>query len=411
MLNAGSRTTYTCHLAGRLTVQVAPAGKTITYTYDNVGNRATMVDPDGGTTTYSFDARNALSSLVNPLSERTTWQYDVLGRIVTLTYASGSRAAYAYDAASRVTQLVNAKSSSVTITSHAYSYDAAGSPVGMTEANGDVLTCTYDALNRLSREQRSGANAYDMTYTYDAVGNRATKVAGGATTTYTYDAANELTLEDAAGTLTTYSYDENGNTLAWNAAGSITTMTWGYEDEMSTVSPASGGVVTMIYDGDFMRRKREDGASTAKYVRDGAQVLLDTDASDATVARYTLAPFGYGDLLSQRRSNASAFYHFDPLGSTRALTGSDEGVTDTYLYDAWGVTRASGETAINPWRHVGRLGYLREGAIEACLLRRRLYLPRLGRFVSREPAGDGEVPYAYAHRPIVYVEVAAKPLG
>jgi YD repeat-containing protein len=247
-----------------------------------------MVGPDGGTTTYAYDARNALSSLVNPLSGRTTWQYDVLGRIVTQTYASGSRAVWAYDAASRATQLVNAKSSGVTITSHAYSFDAVGNPVGMAEANGDVLTWTYDALNRLAREQRSGGNAFDMTYSYDPVGNRATKVSGGVTTTYSYDAASELTLEDAAGTLTTYSYDENGNTLAWNANGSRTTLTWGYEDGVLTVQTAAG-VVTMIYDGDHMCRKRQDASCTAKYVWDGAQVLLDTDAGDATVARYTLA--------------------------------------------------------------------------------------------------------------------------
>jgi YD repeat-containing protein len=211
--------------------------------------------------------------------------YDVLGRIVTLTHANGATAGYSYNAAGWVTSLVNAKSSATTITSHAYSYDAVGNPVGMTEANGDVLTWTYDALNQLTREQRSGDNAYDLTYTYDPVGNRATKLASGVTTTYTYDAANELTLEDAAGAHTTYTYDENGNTLVWNAAGSRTTLTWGYEDEVLTVQPASGDPVTMTYDGDHMRRQRAEGAATAKYLWDGAQILLDLDGSDAMVAR------------------------------------------------------------------------------------------------------------------------------
>ena len=100
--------------------------------------------------------------------------YDVLGRIVTLTHANGATAGYSYNAAGWVTSLVNAKSSATTITSHAYSYDAVGNPVGMTEANGDVLTWTYDALNQLTREQRSGDNAYDLPYSYDPVGNRLT---------------------------------------------------------------------------------------------------------------------------------------------------------------------------------------------------------------------------------------------
>ena len=198
-------------------------------------------------------------------------------------------------------------------------------PVSIPTHPAARTTYPYHRTGRLSAQVLGGTKT--VTHAHDPVGSRLTKSAGGVTTTYSYDAASELTLEDAAGTLTTYTYDESGNTLAWHAGGSRTTLTWGYEDEVLTISPASGGVVTMTYDSDLMRRKREDGASTAKYVWDGAQVLLDTDAADATVARYTLAPFGYGDLVSQRRSNASALYHFDALGSTRALTDSSEAFT------------------------------------------------------------------------------------
>jgi hypothetical protein len=31
----------------------------------------------------------------------------------------------------------------------------------------DRTSWTYDALSRLTRERRSGTNAYDLTYTYD----------------------------------------------------------------------------------------------------------------------------------------------------------------------------------------------------------------------------------------------------
>ena len=270
-----------------------------------------------------------------------------------------------------------------------------GSPTAMTEANGDALTWTYDALSRLSREQRSGTNAYDLTYTYDAVGNRATKLIGGVTTTYTYDAADELALEDAAGALTTSTYDQNGNTLSRNVAGSITTMTWGYEDELTVAQTPAGARVTMTHDGTHMRRQRAEGASTAKYLWDGAQILLETDAGDTTVARYTLAPFGYGDLLSQRRSNASSFYHFDAIGSTRALTASDQATTDTYLYDAFGTLRASTGSATNPYRYAGMLGYVGEGALGGYVLRSRHYVSGIGRFLSVDrPLGPDR--YAYA---------------
>jgi YD repeat-containing protein len=77
-------------------------------------------------------------------------------------------------------------------------HDAVGNPSSVTEGNGDRVSYSYDALNQLTREQRSGDNAYDITYTYDPVGNRLTKLAADATTTYTYDAANELVTEALA---------------------------------------------------------------------------------------------------------------------------------------------------------------------------------------------------------------------
>jgi RHS repeat-associated protein len=287
-----------------------------------------------------------------------------------------------------VTQLVNAKSDGTTLTSHDYAYDSLGSPTSMVDSGGDRTTWTYDALSRLTRERRSGTNAYDITYTYDPVGNRATKLTGGVTTTYTYDAADELTVANAGGTRTTFTYDANGNALTQNAAGTWTTMTWGYEDEMKTVQ-SGGATATMTYDGDFMRRKRQEGATTANYLWDGAQVLVETDGSNNTVARYTLAPFRFGDLLAQRRSAASRWYHFDALGSTRALSDSGASVTDTALYQAFGTQVASSGSTVNPHAWVGKLGYATEARLNGYLLRRRYYADGAGRFLSRDPMGLG----------------------
>jgi len=200
-------------------------------------------------------------------------------------------------------------------------------------------------------------------------------------------------VEDAGGTLTTYTYDENGNTVAVNAAGSRTTMTWSYEDEMLVAEPATGGRVTMVYDGDFMRRKREEGASTAKYLWDGAQVLMETDGSDTTQARYTLAPFGYGDLVSQRRGDDSHFFHFDAIGTTRGLTDADQAVTDSYLHRAFGTYVSTTGDTLNYFRYLGKLGYYQDSASPdgGFYVRRRYYAAGLGRFLSRDPVREAGV--------------------
>ena len=84
------------------------------------------------------------------------------------------------------------------------------------------------------------------------------------------------------------------------------------------------------YDGDGLRRQKVTAAGTTKFIWDGQDVLLETDVSNNTQVTYTQTPDIYGNLVSQRRSTTSKYYHFDALGSTLALTGSDETVTDTY---------------------------------------------------------------------------------
>jgi RHS repeat-associated protein len=150
-----------------------------------------------------------------------------------------------------------------------------------------------------------------------------------------------------------------------------------------------------------MRRQRQEGAATANYLRgassrrDGAQVLAETDGSNATVARYTLAPFGYGDLVAQRRSSATHWYHFDALGSTRALTDSGATVTDTALFQAFGTQVASSGSTVNPHSWVGKLGYATEARLSGYLLRRRYYQDGVGRFLSRDPMGGLAGDYTY----------------
>jgi len=112
---------------------------------------------------------------------------------------------------------------------------------------------------------------------------------------------------------------------------------------------------------------------------------MELNAAGATAARYTLAPFGYGDLVSQRRSGVSSFYHFDALGTTRRVTAADESTQLTYVRDAFGSGIASTGTTTNRFRYLGKLGYVQEDTLAGALLRRRYYQYEIGRFVSRDP--------------------------
>ena len=202
-----------------------------------------------------------------------------------LTYAETD-----YDSAGRIEAVRNLKSDGSTVLSiFIYSYDDAGNRTAVHENNGDRVTWSYEEPNQLTREQRSGDNAYDITYTYDEVGNRLTKVDSGATTTYSYDTANELETGVTTAKRITYSYDANGNTAVINDDGSRTTYSWDIENRMTVVQLAAGGRTTATYDGDGRRRSYNDSGGLRNILWDGENILLQTD-SGGTTNRGDLSP-------------------------------------------------------------------------------------------------------------------------
>jgi RHS repeat-associated protein len=103
---------------------------------------------------------------------------------------------------------------------------------------------------------------------------------------------------------------------------------------------------------------------------------------DSILAYYTQSQ----GLLSYRRDNASCFYHYDGLGSTKVLTDANQNIQNTTKYDAWGNILQSSGTIINPYLYVGELGYFGDGDAGMYLLTQRWYNPVVGRFVVREPS-------------------------
>src|SRR5262249_50296718 len=148
-----------------------------------------MVEPGGGRFTYAWDAAGRRDYLVNPQSQRTTWTFDNSDRMRTQRLGNGLRASYSYDDADRLLTLANITSGGTTISSFAYTLDVVGNRTRVVEADGTRVTWSYDSIYQLTREGRSGANAYDVTYSYDAAGNRKTMLKGGVITTYGYDVA------------------------------------------------------------------------------------------------------------------------------------------------------------------------------------------------------------------------------
>ena len=259
--------------------------------------------------------------------------------------------------------------------------------------------------------------SYDISYTYDAVGNRLTKTDNLAseTTTSTYDAANQLeTSVDASGT-TDYTYDEAGNlTTITDPSSNVTSYTWDEENRRTKVELASPSteVVTSTYNGDGLRVKREDSSVTKKFIWDEQAYLAETDENDALQFVYTQRPAQFGGLASQRRLSGvwtTDYFLYDALGSTLAITDGSESTQETYLYDAWGNLLTS-STLEPPFLYVGELGYYAdwiEGVVLDYYVRDRTCDPAMARWLSEDPIGltRGANLYEYvANNPTSFVD-------
>jgi RHS repeat-associated protein len=396
--DATGRTSSTFDADGRLSLVVNPAGLRLTYAYDAASQRKYLIEPEGARFTYVFDADGRTSYVANPQAQRATYSYDAASRVTGIHFANTTRASYVYDNANRLLRVANLTSTNTTLSSFSYAVDAVGNRLRVVESTGNRVTWAYDKTYQLKNEQRSGSNSYNITYTYDAAGNRLTEINGGVRTTSTYNAANELTKTQVVAGVTTMTFDANGNLLtSRNPSNQRTSYTWDFENRLTQVSLPTAIVDTFTYNGDGQRVQKQDSTGTTKHVWDGQNILLETDGSNIIQVVYTIEPVLYGNLISQRRSGTPSFYLFDALGSTTQLTNSTGGVTDTDLFDSFGNVLLSTGSSTYPFRFAGQVGYYKDTDLSQYWLRARYFDAISGRFISRDPIATSIPAWSYGY--------------
>ncbi|MDD4964542.1 MAG: hypothetical protein PHI11_11565 [Gallionella sp.] len=355
MTDSTGTTSYTYDALNRLASKTDPMGKVVSYSYDGVGNVATLGYPNGQVVRYSYDAGERLVSLTDWLNKTTTYTLNRAGQVTAALFGNNSRADMVYDPAGRMTSLINKKPDGTVISSHALTLDA----------NGNITTSTQQLPL-----QPSLSNA-----------NRA----------FTYDVANRLA---------TY----NGTAVTHDVAGRITSLSgdsYTYNDRDQITSIAGTQIASYAYNGAGHRVMRNLNGAITRFVidpnRNLPEVLAETDNAGTVQRNYI---YGYGLVAQIDSANADHYYHFDPTGSTLALTNATGLVTDSYAYTPYGETTTNG-TALNPFRYVGKLGVMDDGN-GMQFMRARYYRPDIARFMSLDQlAGSANKPqtlnrYVYA---------------
>jgi RHS repeat-associated protein len=377
-------TTYLYNERGGLLSVTDPDTGTITYAYDPVGNR-TALSTGTFTTTYQYNDLDQLTAVSDPAGGQTSYTYDPVGNLATVVYANGAIAEYSYDSLNRLTVLVNQQSGGTPISSYQYQMDAAGNRTHVTEESGRTVAYRYDDTYRLLAETINDplTSSQAISYTYDLVGNRLTKIENGQVTSSVYDHNDRLTSQGG----TTFVYDDNGNLIAMNLPSGDHVL-YGYDlenrlTEATIITSTLTTVITFTYNADGLRVQSSiNGQDVTNYQVDPnqayPQVIREWDGAGNPIAIYT---YGH-DLISALRPSGITYYHYDGQLSTRQLTDASQTVTDQYRYDAFGVLLAQSGTTPNNYLYTGEQY---TPGIDSYYLRARYYQPATGRFLTADP--------------------------
>ncbi|MBI2568155.1 MAG: hypothetical protein HYV63_14090 [Candidatus Schekmanbacteria bacterium] len=320
--------------------------------------------------------------------------YDVRGLESALTYPSGLKIVYEHDEIGRLTAMTTRNPSVVPELSYTVTYDAAGQVVGITDGTEEHVYA-YDAAGRLTAaDHPDGGPLVDEWYAYDALGRR---TASHLSAVYSYDAAGRLLADD------TYAYEHDANgqmtaitepaedfrlELAYDAAGLLA--------ELRQRQATSGDVIAaLVYARDGEGRmafvEETPAGTTRQDFRDGQNLVL-TRYGDGAEERYVHAE-GIDVPLAAVSGDGAVALVRNAREDVVGIIDAGGGLADTYVYDSFGRT----DDSVAPVRFgFGSRERRTFGRVELYDLRARLFVPWLGAFTSRDPAGGSAIAeYAY----------------
>jgi RHS repeat-associated protein len=148
------------------------------------------------------------------------------------------------------------------------------------------------------------------------------------------------------------------------------------------------------YDPFGWRIYKSSSSGTSVLAYDGDNLVEETNASGAAVARYSQG-LNIDEPLAMLRGGATSFYNADGLGSVTSLSNAAGALTQTYTFDSFGKTVSSSGSIVNPFQYTSR-EFDSESNLQ--FSRNRYYDSVTGRFLSQDPIGfdGGENFYAYA---------------
>jgi len=318
-------------------------------TYDKGGRMTALRDPRGNSTSYTYDLLDRRTGLTNPLNQSWASAFtETSGTArVTLTNPLGYQTQQTTDKLGRAKGIAYLSESPKLTPDVTFTYDAAGNRVKMNEVNGAtpvrITNFSYDAARRLNSvgfdDDGNGTVDRTVAYEYDAGGLR-TKLTlpGNLIVTYQYNSRGQLTqLTDWSSAATRYAYDAVGRLASAEQTNGLRRQHRYDAAGRLTRLRHSAGNRTL---GDFAytldaRGNRVQAVETTPKVGTGAVTYA---YNDAAIVYDGISWTDANPFKSSARHNASLQLVFAGIGDAilRMGTGPDHSTYDLYVNgDLW----------------------------------------------------------------------------
>jgi RHS repeat-associated protein len=388
-------------------------GTTLVCTYDALNRletceeRSDALTPSGRTTTYAYDRGGLVTRKTLPNGNATTTSRDRLGRTLFLAERTSASA------------VVSSFDYSQALGPWPSSHDGVGNVLrcaenhSMAGVDDRVVVNTYDHANRLDTETitPSGASAVTTDYDYDLADNRVTKAIGAAVTKYSFGDgdnganANQLREYGPSDLPTTHSftYDANGNRETRVTSAGTDNYTWDDDNRLTGVD-APVGDYGYAYDHRGRRVVRDESAASGDLTElsfSGGSSVQEADSTgtvEVELIRGSDWGGGVGGVLYTIRDDGTnpvqrSYNAYNSRGDVVSTSGDSGTATWQAAYEAFG-TRTD-QDGSNPGRQRANTkdedptGLLNEG--------HRYRDLEAGVFISRDPAGFVDGPNVYAY--------------
>jgi len=405
--------------------------RAVSHTYDAAGQKgllSTTTDYLGNVHAFTYTARDQISTTGIP-GQTVSYVYDPNGNQSQAYLPNGLRTDTYYIANNWRSSVYNiSNTTGVVLSAYDCAYNADGQVTYTLEGhstnpntnNETTENFGYDGLGHLTSEVRNGTVPENISYVYDAAGNRTSQSGSYLNGTFSYDADDELTGFTYSGTSyasATFGYDANGDRIAettgLSASGGGYGTQYGYDfDGNLTAIAVSSGTTYFKYDAlDRQLGWVTSAGARLDYQLDGDAPLTETNQTTGQVNLYGngLVSSGGEILLS------------DGLGAVRQTTNSSQNVQWSGTSQAYGVSLAASGGTVNHYQWGAESGYRSDGfgptyASPLLKVGARYYDPEFGCFLSRD-TDLSQAPYVYCDGdpvnctdPSGHIHVSSQPL-